>query len=278
MPQACGEGFDVPLLARDLSLGTCVQPRYRFHGLGDVRRHDKGFARSHGPSQTWRINFPRTSSVFMGFWDLIAALHSQVSGRGAHSIDRSNQRSSERLADESRSRIGNSRKAGGVLLLVLLGDSTADRRQALTMVKVVVMMNYNRRNGFAAQRFAERRRREDEAPRLSEQVRDLESLRLELEERCGDTGASPKYTRRFVVARAPALFFVPCGDPRCLEQRALRCTMLGSRYPGAFLEFHQHPKSLEQRLAAEDSAAVTHVHHSSFFKELRADRRGDRRE
>jgi hypothetical protein len=79
------------------------------------------------------------------------------------------------------------------------------------------MMSYNRRNGFAAQRFAERRRREDEAPRLSEQVRDLESLRLELEERCGDTGASPKYTRRFVVARAPALFFVPCGDPRCLD-------------------------------------------------------------
>lgn len=79
------------------------------------------------------------------------------------------------------------------------------------------MMTYNRRNGFAAQRFAERRRREDEAPRLSDQVRDLESLRLELEERSGDTGASPKYTRRFVVARAPALFFVPCGDPRCLD-------------------------------------------------------------
>ncbi len=85
------------------------------------------------------------------------------------------------------------------------------------MVKFVAMTGYNRRNSFAAQRFAERRRREDEAPRLSEQVHDLESLRLELEERSGDTAASPKYTRRFVVARAPALFFVPCGDPRCLD-------------------------------------------------------------
>jgi hypothetical protein len=92
-----------------------------------------------------------------------------------------------------------------------------DGRHEPTMVSLTEMMTYNRRNGFAAQRFAERRRREDEAPRLSEQVLDLENLRLELEERCGVTGANPKYTRRFVVARAPALFFVPCGEPRCLD-------------------------------------------------------------
>src|ERR1700688_4951904 len=79
------------------------------------------------------------------------------------------------------------------------------------------MMSYNRRNGLDAQRFAERRRREEDGPRLSDKVRDLHALRLELEERCGATGAAQKYTRRFVVARAPALFFVPCGDPRCLD-------------------------------------------------------------
>jgi hypothetical protein len=79
------------------------------------------------------------------------------------------------------------------------------------------MMSYNRRNGFAAQRFAERRKREDEAPRLHDQVPDLASLRLEIEEHCGVTGTQPKHIRRFVVDRAPALFVVKCGDPRCVD-------------------------------------------------------------
>ncbi len=80
-----------------------------------------------------------------------------------------------------------------------------------------VMMNY-RRHSPAAQRFAERRRREDEAPRLCDQVPELVSLRLEIEERSGHTtGAGPKHIRRVVVDRAPALFLMPCGDPRCAD-------------------------------------------------------------
>lgn len=78
------------------------------------------------------------------------------------------------------------------------------------------VMNY-RRHGAAAARFAERRRREDDAPRLCEQVPDLISLRLEIEERSGVTGTQPRHIRRLVVDRAPALFLVPCGDPRCVE-------------------------------------------------------------
>ncbi len=73
----------------------------------------------------------------------------------------------------------------------------------------------NRRNRLAAQRFTDRRQREDEAPKLLSQVPDLVSLRLEIEERAG-AGAT-KHTRRLVIERAPALFFVPCGDPRCTD-------------------------------------------------------------
>jgi hypothetical protein len=77
-------------------------------------------------------------------------------------------------------------------------------------------MNY-RKHGAAAARFAERRRREDDAPRLCDEVPNLRSLRLEIEERSGIAGTQPKHIRRFVVDRAPALFLVPCGDPRCVD-------------------------------------------------------------
>ena len=43
----------------------------------------------------------------------------------------------------------------------------------------------------------------------------LTSLRLDLEERSGI--GRVKHLRRVVVDRAPALFLVPCGDPRCVE-------------------------------------------------------------
>jgi hypothetical protein len=75
------------------------------------------------------------------------------------------------------------------------------------------MMN-SRKHSVQAQRFAERRRREDEAPRLQDQVPSLTSLKLEVEDRSGVFGGST-HTRRIVVERAPALFLVPCGDPRC---------------------------------------------------------------
>jgi len=72
-----------------------------------------------------------------------------------------------------------------------------------------------RRNSLAAQRFAERRRREDEAPRLCEQVPTLRSLRIDIKESFG-SGAT-KYTRRYILSSARALFLVPCVDPRCAD-------------------------------------------------------------
>jgi hypothetical protein len=70
----------------------------------------------------------------------------------------------------------------------------------------------------AAQRAAERRERENSAPRLAAEVPDLVSLRLEIEERSGSMAVmQPKYIRRIVVPSAPALFLVPCGDSNCTD-------------------------------------------------------------
>jgi hypothetical protein len=81
-----------------------------------------------------------------------------------------------------------------------------------------------RRDSAAALRFAERRRREDGAPRLSDQVPDLTSLKLVVEERCGVAGT--KHVRHFVVDRAPALFLLPCGDPQCSGEHDLTATVM----------------------------------------------------
>jgi hypothetical protein len=81
----------------------------------------------------------------------------------------------------------------------------------------MLMLN-RKRSGFAAQRFAERRQRENEAPRLRDEVPALESLRLDVEEhRAGSVVAEAPHIRRVVVENAPALFVLPCGDPTCKE-------------------------------------------------------------
>lgn len=63
----------------------------------------------------------------------------------------------------------------------------------------------------AKKRSAERRQREDEAPRLRDEVPGLTSLRFEIES--GDT----RYTWHIVVERAPALFHIGCAEPACRE-------------------------------------------------------------
>lgn len=72
-----------------------------------------------------------------------------------------------------------------------------------------------RRNSVAALRFADRRRREDDAPTLCSELPTLRSLRLAITELSG--AGEYKHVRRIVVDRAPALFLVPCGDPRCVD-------------------------------------------------------------
>jgi hypothetical protein len=79
-------------------------------------------------------------------------------------------------------------------------------------------MYNHRKQSIAAQRYAERKEREDKAPRLRDEVPSLTRLDLAIEERApAETVSRPRHVRRIVVERAPALFLVPCGDPRCEE-------------------------------------------------------------
>jgi hypothetical protein len=75
-----------------------------------------------------------------------------------------------------------------------------------------------RRNNEAADRMRERRRAEDAAPRLAEQVPSLKTLRLSLSFRRGDFRiGEASYVRVVVVATAPALFTIACTDSNCRD-------------------------------------------------------------
>jgi hypothetical protein len=90
----------------------------------------------------------------------------------------------------------------------------------------------------AAQRFAERREREEGAPRLLALIPGLKSLELDIQERRG-TWPEPtpegSYVRHVVVSSAPAVFFVTCHDPLCRdgghELTSLVMRALRSRQP-----------------------------------------------
>ena len=79
-------------------------------------------------------------------------------------------------------------------------------------------MNGRGRQSELAVRAAERRRREDEAPRLTTRVPRLESLVLTIEERRpGSVGADVQHVKRIVVGSAPALFDLSCCDRACKD-------------------------------------------------------------
>lgn len=86
-----------------------------------------------------------------------------------------------------------------------------------------MMMPY-RRNGRGAQRYADRCRRENEAPKLCSQVPSLTGLELDLDEHVGI--GRIRYLWRFVVEHTPALFLVPCGDPQCDGAHDLTTTVM----------------------------------------------------
>lgn len=77
---------------------------------------------------------------------------------------------------------------------------------------------YQRRNHDAVERTRQRQEREDLAPRLSDEVPSLRSLRLVMRFRRGEHSlAESEHTRIVVVPRAAALFVVPCSDPACRD-------------------------------------------------------------
>ena len=71
------------------------------------------------------------------------------------------------------------------------------------------------RNTEAAERYRERQQRENDAPRLADEVPGLDSLRLSIAFKSGDGSAQPSHARVVVVQRAPALFWVPCANKDC---------------------------------------------------------------
>ena len=74
------------------------------------------------------------------------------------------------------------------------------------------------RSREASNRFNERRKREDEAPRLKDVVPNLVSLRLDVEEHRESAALSgTKHVRHIVVDRAPALFVLGCTDSGCRD-------------------------------------------------------------
>ena len=77
-------------------------------------------------------------------------------------------------------------------------------------------MNH-RRNSEAAQRMQERRRRQDDAPRLATEIPRLESLKLELSEEGPGTGGIVTHVRPILIGSAPALFELGCSNHYCKE-------------------------------------------------------------
>ncbi len=91
-----------------------------------------------------------------------------------------------------------------------------------------------RRFDERAVRSAERRAREDAAPRLIAAVPNLESLQINVREhRAGNTVADATYVRRVVVLHAPAMFIVPCGEPSCRDDHDLTSSLMPGLRNGA---------------------------------------------
>ena len=73
-----------------------------------------------------------------------------------------------------------------------------------------------RRDQPMPEALVEQRRREDAAPRLREEIADLQSLRIRLDDvRAEGRVVIASYVRPIMVATAPAHFELRCMEPRC---------------------------------------------------------------
>jgi hypothetical protein len=80
------------------------------------------------------------------------------------------------------------------------------------------MNGFRYRREEAARRVNERRKREDDAPRLIAEVPKLKTLQLEIQESRGSVPLDEsKHVKHVVVQHAPALFDLPCHDSTCTE-------------------------------------------------------------
>lgn len=78
------------------------------------------------------------------------------------------------------------------------------------------MASFRSRSTEASQAAAERRQREDRAPRLIAEAPQLATLKLEIEEmRQGASVPETVHVKHVAVEHAPALFDLPCLDSTC---------------------------------------------------------------
>jgi hypothetical protein len=90
-------------------------------------------------------------------------------------------------------------------------------------------MWHHRRCSVKAVKAAERRKREDDAPRLIHAVPLLRSLAIRFHEVYEDLRlAEATHVRRIVVDHAPAYFEIPCADRECEGVHDLTQELLGA--------------------------------------------------
>ena len=78
------------------------------------------------------------------------------------------------------------------------------------------MSRFRQRQSESSRLAAERRRREDGAPRLTQTIPLLDSLSIVVEERRGTgVGSESKYVRHFQLPQASSRFELPCMDNEC---------------------------------------------------------------
>jgi hypothetical protein len=84
-----------------------------------------------------------------------------------------------------------------------------------------------RRNLEETESTAEHRRREDAAPRLRDEVRRLQTLRLRFDDvRAEGRTVAVSYIKPIVVASAPAYFEIRCMEARCNGRHDLSSAIL----------------------------------------------------
>lgn len=88
---------------------------------------------------------------------------------------------------------------------------------------------YQRRDQDRIDATAAQRQREDDAPRLCDQVPALRSLRIQFEDRRAASGLTAMtYSKPIVVASAPASFEIRCMEPRCDGRHDLTRSILNA--------------------------------------------------
>ena len=129
-------------------------------------------------------------------------------------------------------------------------------------------MTPRKRQLEAANRFRERREREDAAPRLRSQVARLLTLSIEVDDHLGATTiGGTRYVRHVVVERAPALFHIPCSAAHCEDGGHDVTTAVMHALLAEETEFSGQDVCLGWREGNECGRVLNFVGHATYSRE-----------